>query len=253
MSKKTLTLEMAGLFLFVIIFLGYLIFSVKGNPFMLAKSKRQIEAYVTENLNDVVDNFQASDVVYDAKTHTYQKRFSDKLSSDWYFTVTYHKDKTITDDYQESYIEGKYLLNERSSEATQKLQSALANLEGIEEAKLTFTLTLDEIDELEKNNIITGKELENISLYTLVGTCNVDKITAEVITDQLKKTQLELEPILTLREYQLTFVSKSEKITITLASEKLVSPNLLGMIELGLESPRKGKENYDIIIEKEEK
>lgn len=251
MTKRALSIQMGCLFLFVIVFFGYIILEEKGNPFMMNKSAKQIDAYAKKHFSDIIDNFQTEGVVYDKKNHTYYKKYVDKLSRDWSFTITYQKSKDIVDNYQESYVEGKSLKKAREKAINQTLKKTLKNLSNLQEGKLLVLLPLSEMTSENKTAFIQAKQLETLPVFTLSGTNKCNQITAIGITDHLKLLEEETKELSCISSFRITYQTKKEKITLTISKDQLGSPNLLGMIELALEKPRSAKEYYGILLEEE--
>ncbi len=218
---------------------------------MVGKSNKQIDAYAKKHFSDVIDHFQTADLVYDKKNHTYYKKYVDKLSDDWFFTITYQKDKKIIDDYQTSYVEGTSLKKVREKQINQSVKKQLESLTTIEKPVLSLSISLSELESEHKNALISGKHLETIPIFTLNGTKSLKSKDQESITNHLKSLEEEIKNFPFVKTLCMTYTTPQGKITLTLDRTRLMSPNLLGMIEFALEKPRSAKENYGILLEEE--
>ena len=160
--RKQLILGQAFLLLVILLFALFLFFQVKGNPFLYGKAKKALEDYYNSYYADL--DLVKKELSYQKEDKSYTITYEDKEEELLNFTLVY-QDGKVSSNYQENYVEGKELLEERAKVIQDEAEKISQNT--IYEVDSIVFDSFDLYSKSEQEEIKKGDDLKGSSLYQL--------------------------------------------------------------------------------------
>lgn len=202
-EQQKLTISMAIFFLIVFVSLGTIVVTEKASSYMGPKIEKKINSYIDTNYVNIKKNITTSQVSYFDKQ--FKMKVTSKKNKNHYFYI-YYQNKTITDTYQEDYIEGKNLLNH----VTKKISNDI-NKKTNKNYKISINSNLNDFTETVQNKIISEDNLTNLRIYTLEENIYLTNWTVEEISKEIVNLINNLERNnITPKYYKITFTDKKD-------------------------------------------
>jgi len=235
-QQKKLIWQMAILFLFMIVFFGYLIISSNGNPIKESVVKKKLNIYQNENYPLIENDYKVSSMKYDKATRTYSINYIHKKQPKLNFDIIYTKDEKINDTYYDNIIKGKQLFDEIKSSMAKEINNQISSLD-INKKFTNFNIeiknTLDNLDE--KNLILEGFNINNLKIFYLTLEIEVLKLDIETYTEYFIKLHEEIKKLNnnSINGYSIKFIDKeNNKIFIHKVNIDLIEQGKDKLIEI---------------------
>ena len=203
MSKNGLILGRALFTLIVIVSFGIIILNEKGGSIFISKAKKNINAYIDENYNQIKDSISIESVKY--KNRTFTTKIVSKDNKNLYFYIIY-KNKKITDTYKKDYLEGKSYLTYIDN----KLEDDIYN-KTKQKCKVNAISTLDKYTEKVRENLMKENNLLSLKYYYIEKEIQINNWNAKNISDDITKfIYINLENNITPKYYKIIITDNKD-------------------------------------------
>ena len=168
---------------FVIVAFGLIVVNEKKATIMLPKVKEKINTYIEENYEDITNDINIGDVIY--QTPKYTVKITSKENENYFFYIEYDN-KEIKDSYEKDYVEGTQLLDKIKNNLKEEIKNEID-----EDCEIEIIATLDKYTSQVKERIIKEQNLKELKFYSVniqldINNWNEKEIT-KTISDKIEK------------------------------------------------------------------